>query len=93
MSRISAGFKNNVNIITIRAFGSTNQLVTDRAIDFDGDGEKEKVTIATVEGAGNKTVQTVTEPAGVRDSIVSTVVEPDGGSLDTEGNEHTEGLE
>jgi len=93
MTRLSAGFSNNINVIAIRAFGSTTQVVTDRAIDLDGDGSKEQTTITTEElGSGTKTRQTVTEPAGIGHSVVDRSTEPDGGSLDDTGLDDSEGL-
>ena len=57
------------------------QRVTDRAIDFDGDG--------TEESQNNNANGTL--PAGSRGSVVATTVDTDGG-VDTTGDEHTEGV-
>jgi len=92
MSRLASGYSNNVNILVVRTFGSRSDILTDRAIDIDGDGSKEQTTVVTTEGAGNKIVQVVTRPAGASRSVVASTTEADGGSLDTEGNEHSEGL-
>lgn len=86
-TNLNAGFANNINVIQIRVHGAHMQRVTDRAIDLDGDGNKEQVTIAHVSGhavgtpsaPGGKIRNTVTIPNGTARTIVSEVTETDGG--------------
>lgn len=40
-SSLNSGFKNNINTIQIRSSATSLQRLTDRTIDFDGDGIKE----------------------------------------------------
>lgn len=100
-TNLNSGFENNINVIEIRTNGAHSQRVTDRAIDIDGNGEKEKVTIQVTAGdavgtpsaPGGKITQTVTIPAGTARTVVSEVTETDGGvSLDRDVSEFTEGL-
>lgn len=88
---LQSGFTNNINTIAIRAFGNKNQIVTDRAIDIDGDGTVESVTITTTERAGNKVKNVVTKPDGVARTVVDETFETDGG-INTSGDEFTEGV-
>jgi hypothetical protein len=101
---LQPGFTNNINIMQIRTSGSSMQRVTDRAIDFDGDGNKEVVTLTPgVPAGGNKfnppaTVSGETgsllggDNAGVARSVVQEVTETDLG-VNTTGEEFTEGVE
>lgn len=68
MSSLNAGFKNNINSIQIRSSASSLQRVTDRAIDFNGDGAVE-VRLATDPPT----------PQGVARTIIASVAETDGG--------------
>lgn len=75
---LNAGFHNNINTMQIRSSGSSLQRVTDRRIDFNGDGTKE-VSLGTDPPT----------PQGVAKTIIASTVEPDGGvthdnALDTE---------
>jgi|KBSSwiStaDraftv2_1062776.scaffolds.fasta_scaffold00065_15 hypothetical protein len=65
-----SGFKNNINIIAIRASART-QVYTDRAIDLNGDGIKEAITsVGVPTGTGIKVQQTVTVNQGAARTIV-----------------------
>ena len=99
---LNAGYSNNINVIQIRVNGAHMQRVTDRAIDMDGDGEVEKVTITYVSGdatgtpsaPGGITRSTVTIPAGVARTVIQEVTEADGGvSTDFNVSELTNGGE
>lgn len=99
-TNLNAGFSNNINVIEIRVNGAHSQRVTDRKIDIDNDGNKERVTIVVTSGhavgtpsaPGGKIRQTVTIPNGVARTIVSQVTETDGGvSSDRDVSEFTEG--
>lgn len=99
---LNAGYTNNINTIQIRTNGANSQRVTDRKIDFDGDGTKETVTLTHVSGhavgvpsaPGGKTRTTVTIPAGVARTVIQTVTETDGGvAKDFDVSEFTEGIE
>jgi len=101
-SNLNSGYSNNINTIQVRVNGAHMQRLTDRAIDIDGDGSKEKVTITHVSGdatgtpsaPGGKTRSLVTIPAGVARTIIQQVTETDGGvSNDFDVNEYTEGGE
>lgn len=65
---LNSGFHNNINTIQLRSSGSSLQRVTDRTIDFDGDGIKE-TRLATDPPT----------PPGVARTIISTKVDTDGG--------------
>ncbi len=92
-SDLQSGFVNNINGITIRHDGRGIQRVTDRAIDFDGDGNKEQATLTHVSGhaggSGGKIQFTLTEPTGVARSKIKEVTETN--DVDTSGNESTAG--
>lgn len=97
---LNAGFENNINILQIRTNGAKMQRVTDRAIDIDGNGSKEAVSIVVTAGdavgtpsaPGGKITQTVTIPDGVARTVVAAVTETDGGvSSDQSVSEFTEG--
>jgi hypothetical protein len=88
---LQAGFFNNVNISAIRACGTVVHIVTDRAIDIDGDGDEEVVTVTTTERAGNKVKHTFTKPAGIARSVVDQSNETDGG-VNITGDEYTSGV-
>lgn len=90
-ANLNAGFSNNVNISAIRAGGNKVHLVTDRAIDFDGDGNEEAVSVVTTLRADGKTKHVVTKPAGVARSVVKETNETDGG-VNIAGAEYTEGV-
>ena len=91
---LQSGFENNINGITIRHDGRGIQRVTDRAIDFDGDGNKEQATITHVSGhaggSGGKVQYLVTEPTGVARSKIEEETETN--DVDTSGNESTSGV-
>lgn len=84
---LNSGFSNNINTIEIRTNGAHSQRVTDRAIDLDGNGAKEVVSITHVSGhavgtpsaPGGKKTNTISIPAGVARTVVSQVFETDGG--------------
>ena len=84
---LNAGFVNNINTIQIRTSATSMQRVTDRSIDFDGDGAEESVTITYISGdatgvpsaPGGKMRNTVTTPTGVARTVIETIVESDGG--------------
>lgn len=79
-NNLNSGYHNNINIIQGRTTGTGMQRYTDRAIDLDGNGVKEKVTIVTTPtGTGSKVIETVTTPAGAARTIIQNVVESDGG--------------
>lgn len=97
---LNPGFRNNINVIEIRVNGAHSQRVTDRAIDLDGNGQKERVSIVVNSGSaigtpsapGGKISQTVTIPAGVARTVVSQVFETDGGvHTDNDVDQFTEG--
>lgn len=97
---LNAGFENNINVIQLRVNGAHMMRVTDRAIDQDGDGDIEQVSIVVTAGhavgtpsaPGGKITQTVTKPAGIARSIVSQKTETDGGvTSDSNVSEFTEG--
>lgn len=88
---LQAGFTNNINGITVRAAPTANQLITDRQIDFDGDGVQEVVTVVTTQREGNKVKNVVTTPAGVARTIIKQTAEGDGG-VNTSGSEFSEGI-
>lgn len=88
---LNSGYSNNINVLAIRACGTQNQIVTDRAIDYDGDGSKEAVTVATTLRANGKVKHTVTTPTGAARTIVKQSNETDGG-VNVTGSEFTEGI-
>jgi hypothetical protein len=88
---LNAGFTNNINTIAIRGAGTVVQRYTDRAIDIDGDGAVETVSIVTTP-RGQKVSDVVTIPAGVARTLIDQTNETDGG-VNTEGEEFTEGVE
>lgn len=90
-SDLNSGFSNNINTISIRTCGTSVQRVTDRAIDVDGDGVEEQVSVA-VTPRGQKVKNVVTTPAGAARTVLEQTVEADGG-IDTTGTEFTEGNE
>jgi hypothetical protein len=92
---LQAGFTNNVNIVQTRTSGTSMQRSTDRAIDLDGDGSVEVVTLTHVSGhagavGGGKIRKTVTTPDGIARSTIVRGVEQDGG-VNVTGSEFTEG--
>lgn len=87
-SDLNSGFTNNVNTIVLRGASTSVQRYTDRAIDIDGDGNVEVVSIVTTP-RGQKVTDTVTVPAGVARTLVDHTTETDGG-VNTDGNEFTE---
>lgn len=98
---LNPGFRNNINIMQLRVNGAHMQRVTDRAIDIDGDGDEEQVTIVVNSGhavgtpsaPGGKISQTVTIPAGTARTVVSEVTETDGGvHTDNDVSQFTEGV-
>jgi hypothetical protein len=100
-TNLNSGFTNNINVIQIRTNGAHGIRVTDRAIDFNGDGEVEKVTITHTSGhaagtpsaPGGKIKNTINKPVGIARSIISEVTETDGGvNLDTNVSEFSEGV-
>ena len=99
-TNLNPGFENNINVIQIRVNGAHMQRVTDRAIDMNGDGNDEQVSIVVTAGyaggtpsaPGGKITQIVTIPAGTARTIVSQVFETDGGvETDSDVSEFTEG--
>jgi hypothetical protein len=98
---LQSGFQNRFNVMVIRSSGSSLQVVTDRPVDADGDGNKEEITL--VQGTavtntenGNK-MKPPTEPSddpvhyeieGISRSIIKRSTEPDGGKNIT-GQVHT----
>ena len=99
-TNLNAGFSNNINTIETRVNGAHQYRLTDRAIDIDGNGTKERVTITYVSGSavgtpaapGGKMRNTVTIPAGVARTVISQVYETDGGiHTDRDVDQYTEG--
>lgn len=99
---LTAGYTNNVNIVQVRTNGANSQRLTDRPIDFDGDGEEEQVTIVHVSGhavgtpsaPGGKIRSTTTVPAGAARTVIQRVVETDNGvHTDNDVSQFTEGVE
>lgn len=97
---LQSGFSNNINVIQVRVNGAHSQRLTDRAIDVDGDGNDEQVTLTHVSGhavgipsaPGGKTRTTVTKPAGVARTVINETYETDGGvNSDSDVQEYTEG--
>lgn len=100
-SALNAGFVNNINIIQIRTNGANMFRVTDRSIDINGDGVKERVTVALVSGGspgtpsapGGVAKETFTVPAGFNHTVVRTIFETDGGvTRDTDVAQFTTGF-
>ena len=89
---LNAGYSNNINVISIRTAGTSVQRVTDRAIDVDGDGAVEAVSVVSTPKSGNKITNVVTTPTGAPRTVLEQTVELDGG-IDTSGTEFTEGNE
>jgi len=98
---LNAGYSNNINTVQVRTNGAAMQRLTDRPIDFDGDGAEEQVTVTHVSGhavgtpsaPGGKTRTTVTVPVGAARTIISQLFETDGGvSNDSDVSEFTEGV-
>lgn len=89
---LQAGFVNNFNTICIRTSGSSQQLVTDRKIDVNGDGVKEQITVVSGTAVsntpnGNK-MKPPSEPddnpvyyeiEGIARSVIKKPTETDGG--------------
>ena len=99
---LNAGYTNNINTVQTRVNGAHMHRYTDRAIDIDGDGSKEAVTIThesghavgTPSAPGGKTRSTVTIPAGVARTVIQEVTETDGGvHTDSDVSQFTEGGE
>jgi len=99
---LNAGYTNNINTIQVRVNGAHSQRLTDRAIDFDGDGNEEAVTIAHTSGhavgtpsaPGGKIRSVTTIPVGAARTVIQRVVETDKGiNNDSDINEFTEGVE
>jgi hypothetical protein len=99
-SELNAGFENNINVVQSRVNGAHSMRYTDRAIDIDGDGSDEQVTLTHVSGhavgtasaPGGKTRTTVTKPAGIARSVIHEVTETDGGvHTDSDVSQFTEG--
>jgi hypothetical protein len=97
---LNSGFQNNNNIIVVRTSATASQKITDRSIDFDGDGNKEQVSIVHVSGdatgtpssPGGKIVEIVTVPVGFSRTVVETIVDSDGGVTKNDAVEYTEGI-
>lgn len=97
-TNLNSGFTNNINTIQIRTSGSSSQRVTDRAIDTDGDGNKQAVTITPGTPAGGNKLNPPSlanggilhDLEGIARSVIKTDVETDGG-VDVTGSEYTEG--
>ena len=97
---INAGYVNNNNVIVVRAAGVSSQKLTDRSIDFDGDGNKEQITITYVSGdavgtpsaPGGKINEIVTTPQGFRGTIIEQPLETDGGVTKNDATEFSEGI-
>lgn len=96
---LNAGFTNNINVIQMRTSGSSMQRSTDRAVDTDGDGAVQTVSVTVTGGQrglgtpsapGGKAIYTVTSPDGIARSMVERTYEKDGG-VDTTGTIFTEG--
>ena len=99
---LNSGYTNNINVIQVRANGAHSQRLTDRTIDFDGDGNKEAVTIVhesghavgTPSAHGGKIRSTTTVPAGFARTVIQRVVETDNGvHTDSDVSQFTEGIE
>ena len=84
-ANLNVGFVNNINTIQVRTSGSSMQRLTDRAIDVDGDGNVEVVTIS---GFGTSAI--ITKPVGIARSVVDQTFESDGG-INVSGSEFTTG--
>ena len=71
MSTLNSGFKNNINLVAIRSAGSRTTVHTDRNIDYNGDGVKERITsVGVPTGVGSKVEFTVTVNTGAARTIV-----------------------
>jgi len=68
---LNAGFHNNINTIQLRSSGTSLQRLTDRAIDFDGNGVKEQ--------PAETDPQYSPLPQGIARTIIATKVDTDGG--------------
>ena len=90
-SERNAGYSNHINTISVRGAGTVVHRYTDRAIDIDGDGDVEAVSIVTTP-RGQKVSDVVTIPAGVARTLIDQTTETDGG-VNTDGEEFTEGVE
>jgi hypothetical protein len=98
---LNPGYSNNINTIQVRVNGAHSQRLTDRAIDLDGDGNKEQVTITHVSGhgvgtpsaPGGKVRTSVHIPSGVARTVISQITETDGGvHTDSDVSQFTEGV-
>lgn len=84
---LNPGFRNNRNVVVVRTQGTACQKLTDRAIDLDGDGVKEGVTITLTSGhgvgtpaaPGGVTRQVIVTNRGFKNTVVQQVQDTDGG--------------
>ena len=67
---LNPGFQNNINVIQIRTSGSSSQRLTDRPIDFDGDGVEEQVTLTPGTPAGGNTFNPPAEASAADNSLL-----------------------
>lgn len=93
---LNPGFVNNINIISIHSNAGGIQKITDRKIDFDGDGVKEVVSIVnntSYYGSNGTTISkdVVTKPSGIARTVVDLIIEKDNG-LDVTGSPFTQGF-
>ena len=98
---LNSGFSNNINAIQIRTSGSSMQRVTDRAIDVDGDGQKEQATVisgtAVTNTANGNKMKPASEtqgeglPTGIARSVIERTRETDLGVTLDQGVQFTEG--
>ena len=80
MPNLNSGFKNNINAVTVRAGATISHVYTDRNIDFNGDGVKEKVlSVGTDTGVGSNVTYVISRPQGSARSIIHSDNEIDGG--------------
>jgi len=93
MTNLNAGYVNNINAVTVRANGNKSHVYTDRAIDFDGDGVKEKASLViTPTGNGSVITEVSTVPSGAPRTIIHEHTEPDGGVTIRSHGQYSEGL-
>lgn len=97
---LGSGYISNINTIQIRDSATSMQRLTDRTIDFDGDGVEEQVTIIHISGhadgppnaPGGKIRNITVVPSGFARTVIKRFCEPDGGfHSDYDVNQYTEG--
>lgn len=73
---LKPGFSNNINIMSI-GNGSGAQLLTDRAIDINGDGSKETASFTSQYVTQYRSRNTYSDPAGASRTVVENAITPE----------------